>query len=152
MSDKPPSVPSTAEPSASAAKPQQMLVQTAFAGPLPPASELARYEQVLPGAAERILRMAEQERTDRQALQREQQAVASEVTRMEVRARARLAITGQMLGFIGMVLALAFGTAAMWQGHTVLAGTVVTTTLLAILSAFVAAREREKKSKYPEKR
>lgn len=29
-------------------------------GPLPPASEFARYEQVLPGAADRILAMAEQ--------------------------------------------------------------------------------------------
>ena len=35
--------------------------QVSYSGPLPPADELAQYESVLPGAAERILSLAEKE-------------------------------------------------------------------------------------------
>lgn len=34
-------------------------VMTAYQGPLPPASEFAKYEQVVPGSADRIIKMAE---------------------------------------------------------------------------------------------
>lgn len=34
---------------------------TQFSGPLPPAAELARYDQIMPGLAERIVGMAEHE-------------------------------------------------------------------------------------------
>lgn len=37
----------------------------AYAGPIPPSTELRRYEEILPGAADRILTMAEEERRDR---------------------------------------------------------------------------------------
>jgi uncharacterized membrane protein len=36
-----------------------------YAGPLPPAAEFARYDQALPGAAERILALAEKETLSR---------------------------------------------------------------------------------------
>lgn len=36
-----------------------------FSGPLPPAESFARYEEVLPGAADRIMRMAEKEQDNR---------------------------------------------------------------------------------------
>jgi uncharacterized membrane protein len=39
-------------------------------GPLPPAGELALYDQALPGAAERIMSMAEQESENRRMLDR----------------------------------------------------------------------------------
>lgn len=35
------------------------LVQEAHSGPLPPAAEFGRYDEILPGAADRILKMAE---------------------------------------------------------------------------------------------
>ena len=35
--------------------------QHTFSGPLPPPEDLARYDQVVPGAAERIIKMAENE-------------------------------------------------------------------------------------------
>jgi len=36
-----------------------------YEGPIPPSSELAKYEKVLTGAADRIITMAEEERRDR---------------------------------------------------------------------------------------
>lgn len=37
----------------------QMAMQKSFSGPLPPSDDFARYEQVTPGAGDRILKMAE---------------------------------------------------------------------------------------------
>jgi uncharacterized membrane protein len=124
-------------------------VQAAYIGPLPPSSEFARYDQVVPGAGERILRVMEKEQAHRQELQRQQQSAALEAARAEIDFRTRLAGRGQILGFAGMLLALAFGSVAMWLGHTVLAGTVVTTTLLGILAAFGTSRSSDKKAGPP---
>lgn len=41
------------------------VTEASYHGPIPPSSELHRYEQVLPGAADRIISMAEDERKDR---------------------------------------------------------------------------------------
>lgn len=41
-----------------------------FSGPLPPPAVLEKYNQIIPGAAERILKMAEQQSQHRQALER----------------------------------------------------------------------------------
>jgi uncharacterized membrane protein len=50
--------------------PQQPVVQAVeYSGPLPPPAVLQRYDQVVPGAAERILRMAEGQSKHRQALE-----------------------------------------------------------------------------------
>jgi uncharacterized membrane protein len=43
---------------------------TSFSGPLPPPDLLAEYEQVIPGLADRIVRMAEEEGRHRRWLQR----------------------------------------------------------------------------------
>jgi uncharacterized membrane protein len=49
--------------------PQGPIVQVAYRGPLPQAAELERYEQVLPGAAERIIKMAENQQVHRHQLE-----------------------------------------------------------------------------------
>lgn len=41
----------------------------AYRGPIPAASELKKYEEILPGAADRILTMAEKQATHRQKLE-----------------------------------------------------------------------------------
>ena len=41
------------------------LTEASYHGPIPPSSEFKRYEEVLPGAADRIITMAEEERKDR---------------------------------------------------------------------------------------
>jgi len=41
-----------------------------YSGPLPKPEDLAKYEQVLPGSADRIIRMAEQQATHRQSLEK----------------------------------------------------------------------------------
>lgn len=49
--------------------PRIMSSMQVFSGPIPPASELLKYEQVLPGAAERIMSMAERQSIHRQGME-----------------------------------------------------------------------------------
>ena len=67
----------------------------AFTGPLPPPALLRGYEDVLPGAADRIIRMAEQQAQHRQHLER-----------IVVEGGSRRANTGMWLGFIIAILFL----------------------------------------------
>lgn len=41
-----------------------------YSGPLPPPEALAKYEQIFPGSADRIIRMAEQQATHRQGMEK----------------------------------------------------------------------------------
>jgi uncharacterized membrane protein len=50
-------------------QPQKPELSMSYRGPLPPSGEFARYEQVLPGAADRILAIAEKEAEHRRANQ-----------------------------------------------------------------------------------
>lgn len=47
----------------------QIVASVAMSGPLPPPQQLAGYEAVLPGCAERIIRMAEEQAAHRRALE-----------------------------------------------------------------------------------
>jgi len=70
--------------------------QTLFQGPLPPPEAFAAYNNVLPGAADRILRMAETQATHRQGLER-----------FAVRGDYFKAIMGTVLGYIAFAGAMA---------------------------------------------
>lgn len=65
-------------------------------GPLPPADDFRTYEEVLPGAAERMLCMAEQQQSHRIA---NDENVVNRVFKLET--------IGQIFGFIVTILALA---------------------------------------------
>jgi len=78
-------------------------------GPLPPPDELQRYESILPGAAERIISMAEGQATHRRQLERD--AVDADIRdAADERAERR---RGQYLGFAIGVVAIAGGTLSM---------------------------------------
>ncbi|MEJ5188448.1 MAG: DUF2335 domain-containing protein [Breznakiellaceae bacterium] len=73
------------------AQQQQHIVQqqSIYSGPLPPSSELAHYNDIIPGAAERILRMAEEEGNHRRKM--EERLVEEQI---------RASKTGQRFAFI----------------------------------------------------
>lgn len=59
-----------------------------FSGPLPHPEDLAKYEQILPGAADRLIRMAEQQAAHRQNL--EKAVIFSNLTMQKGVSAARL--------------------------------------------------------------
>ena len=126
---------------------QQSLVQRStsysesFAGPIPPPSVLEGYEHVLPGAAERILVMAETQSRHRQELE-------SIVVRGDI-SRARTGLIS------GLVLSLAFLCVAgllIYSGHDWAGVTLGTADLAALVGVFVygrISRKSERASKHP---
>lgn len=104
--------------------------QSSYSGPLPAPEDFARYDAVLPGAAERILKMAEENSVHRQ--QMEKRIIYS---------GTRQSCVGQILGFI---LILVFGAIAAFLGycgHDALAGTIACTTILGLACVFVLGKK-----------
>lgn len=79
--------------------------QIRYSGPIPPARELQQYEKILPGAAERILNMAEKQQQHRQKI--EEKAVET---------NSKSALRGQVLSFVLLILLGMLGGALLWQG------------------------------------
>lgn len=106
--------------------------QGMFSGPLPPPQALQGYEDTLPGAAERILHMAEKEQTHRHEFD-------SELTRSVTRQQER----GQILAFILGAGALGLAAFMVHSGHP---GYAITTTIAAIgtLAGALVYRRRTK--------
>ena len=100
-----------------------------ISGPLPTPDILLGYDEVLPGAAERIMRMAEKE-----------QASAREVEGIAVRAATADNRRGQIFGFL--VALAAFGTASFlgYLGHEIAAAIVGGGTVVALVTVFVTGR------------
>ena len=100
-----------------------------FIGPLPPPRDLREYEQVVEGAAERILQMAERE-------QRAGHELAIDGARNAALATRR----GQVVGLVSVVSAPGAAVWLGYQGHGIAAGAVGTTTVVGLATAFVATR------------
>ena len=101
-------------------------VAHSFEGPLPPPDILAGYESVLPGSAERILQLAEQESAHRRDL------VASVVEAGVSRSRWGL--------WLGAVVAMAFlgaATAMVLAGHPVPGTIIGTADLASVVGMFI---------------
>nr|WP_232843717.1 DUF2335 domain-containing protein [Secundilactobacillus angelensis] len=72
--------------------------RSTFSGPLPPPSQLSQYEEILPGSADRILKMAENQALHRQNL---------ETT--VVKSNSRDSLLGVIFGFILGVMIIGGG-------------------------------------------
>lgn len=99
---------------------------SSYSGPLPHPELFEAYNNILPGAAERILVMAEQQAQHR--IKQEQQLVKSAL---------RQKTMGMILGCVLTILILAIVVCLAIYGHPTLAGILGTTTLLGVISVFV---------------
>lgn len=112
-------------------------VQTAtFRGPLPPPDILRGYDDICPGAAERIIATYESEVSHRHEMERSlvQADIAVQVT---IPGQVRL---GQVFAFLICIGFLACGTLLIYNGHEV-SGTIFGGSgLVGIVSAFLYTR------------
>lgn len=102
-----------------------------FRGPLPPPAALERYDRLLPGAAERILRMAEQE----QAAGHRFASDAVGVTAAETK-------RGQSFGLVAALAALGVTAYLGFLGHAFAASVVGGTTVVGLATVFAIGRRR----------
>ncbi len=113
----------------------QLTVTEHFQGPLPAPKHLRQYNEIVPGAAERIIVMAEKEQEHRHSSEDlDLSAAIKQVTR------------GQWMAFI---LAIVFAGIAVWltlSGFEVAGSVVFGSTIVGIVTAFIVGNKKTKDS------
>jgi uncharacterized membrane protein len=123
------------------AKAQLLSVTAAFAaatwsGPYPPPDLLRGYEDVLPGAADRIMTMAESQQAHRHHLEN-----------VSVEGGSKRAWWGLWLGFAISLVVLGLGTAIILTGHTWEGATVMSVDVVALAGVFVYGRREQRRER-----
>jgi uncharacterized membrane protein len=107
-----------------------------FSGPLPPPEILARYNDVVPNGAERILRMAEKQSAHRESL--EAQVVSGNLSSQKL---------GSTYAFILSLVAIAGGIWLIHDGKSVTGLTTIISDLAALAGVFVYSRQKQAKER-----
>jgi uncharacterized membrane protein len=108
---------------------QHIIHQKGYSGPIPDPGSLDRYNQIVPGAAERIISMAESEAKHRHTI--ETMAIASDVDQRK---------RGQWFGFVIGTIALLASIYAIFKGQEKAAMVIGGTTVVGLVSVFVLGR------------
>lgn len=103
--------------------------QESFAGPIPPPQVLKGYEDILPGSADRILKMAENQQQHR--IEIEKKAISSQSENSK---------RGQIFAFIVFILCSFIGLAFAYFDMKTFAGIFLTGTMLALVALFIGGR------------
>jgi uncharacterized membrane protein len=101
-------------------------------GPLPPPSMLKGYEDVLPGAADRIFTLMEQQSAHRQELER---------TTLDRNSRAR--DRGQLFAFILCALVIVGGFVAIYLGQSLVGMAAIIIAVGGVAATFLTTRQRQ---------
>ena len=109
-----------------------------FIGPIPPSNEFAKYEEILPGAADRLLTMAEKEQSNRHEFQ-------NNLSKNSFYLQKR----GQTFGFCIAVIGL-IGGAYLLSTGSVIAGSVFGAIGLSpLVKTFVSSDNKKKEESNP---
>lgn len=106
---------------------------SSYAGPIPDPDSLRQYEDILPGSADRILKMAENQGSHRRKREIK-----------EGDSRIKQSSTGQWMGFL---LALTFMIIAAYltiNGYPIVGGLIATTTIGIVITAFVLGKKYDR--------
>jgi uncharacterized membrane protein len=105
-----------------------------YSGPLPPPEALAQYNEVLPGAAERIMAMAERQSSHRQGLEN-----------IAVSAQTRDSLIGLIFGLVIGLATICGGVICIMNGHEI-GGTILGGTGLASLVGVFVYGSQQRRS------
>lgn len=111
----------------------QVTISGSFSGPLPPPNILEKYNMVIPGSAERILMMAENQSASRQVLER-----------IVVTSNARRETLGQICGLIVALAAITGGVVLALNDKSVAGLTAILTPLAGLVIAFIYGKRSQK--------
>ena len=119
---------------------QTQLSATYTYGPIPDAEQLAKYDDVSPGAASRIISMAEKQSEHRQAIEK-----------MVVKSNARNSTLGVVAAFILGVLTIVGGVFLAYNGSELTGAILGSTGLVGLATVFIygtRSSRRERMGKY----
>jgi len=106
---------------------------SSFVGPLPPPEALAKYNEALPGAAERIVAMAERQSAHRQ-----------DIEKIVIMSNAHVQKVGPYLGFGVAMTAVVGGIYLMGHGHDGYGLAAVITALASLAGVFIYGKTKQK--------
>ena len=121
-------------------KNEVVVQRSSFSGPLPPPEVLKRFDEVVPGSAERIIKMAEGQFAHRTEL--EKKVIDSDIARSKL---------GQILGFIIAIVGLICSVIISIYGNQIAGAILGVGTLASLVGVFmygskVRKEERERKT------
>lgn len=111
----------------------EFMIQRSHTGPLPTPESFRQYEEVLPGAADRILRMAENQQNHRIGL--ENQAIRRQFNQSG---------TGQWMAFFLAIYLISVGGFLIYSGHDEAGAAIITVTLGSLVIAFLKGKSSQK--------
>lgn len=115
---------------------QEVSVTTEFHGPIPDPLTMERYNQIMPGAAERILKMAEDQARHRQDLEK-----------IIIKSQCRDSLLGIIAGFILALVTICAGTYVITKGN-IWSGTLLGSAgLVGLVSVFIYGTNSNKKGR-----
>lgn len=109
------------------------LLQESFSGPMPHPDILKGYEDILPGSAERILQMAENEQKHRH--KQEDRICKGSVEQVK---------RGQWIALFVVILLTAVATAITLLGQPTVGGIIFGSTIAAVAAIFIISKNRDK--------
>ncbi len=109
----------------------EMSIENSYSGPIPRPQDMEQYNAAIPHGADRIMTMAEKQLNHR--IEVEQHAVKSGLN---------LQRKGQICGFILAFICIAGGIVLGFYDKTTIAVTLVTSTITALLAAFVMGKNK----------
>jgi len=109
--------------------------QYSFSGPLPPPEVLEKYNQAMPGLAERIISMAEQQGRHRQ-----------EIEKTVINSNAFVQKVGPFLGFIVAMTAVIGGIVLILKGKDGYGLAAIITALASLAGVFIYGKKQQRKN------
>ncbi len=113
-----------------------------YSGPLPPPEVLKRFDEIVPGSAERIITMAEEQSIHRKNL--EKQVIYSDISRSK---------WGQILGFVIAIVGLGVSGVVAIYGNAIAGSIIGVGTLASLVSVFMygsKSRVEEREAQKPQ--
>ncbi|MDR3351042.1 MAG: DUF2335 domain-containing protein [Prevotellaceae bacterium] len=107
--------------------------EQAYQGPIPDPDSLARYEQIQPGFAERIMRMAEEEAIHRRSNENK-----------IIKGNVRMAMLGIVFAFLSVIVFAGIVIFAIREGSSVAALGAVITSICSLAGVFIFFRNQTK--------
>jgi uncharacterized membrane protein len=109
--------------------------QTVVSGPLPASDELAKYEQIAPGAANRLITLVEQQSSHRISIET-----------FVIKSQQWQSFAGQILGFLVAIAFLVGAVYTVVHGFAI-AGTIIgSLDLIGLVTVFVLGRNTQKQN------
>ncbi|MDB0600476.1 DUF2335 domain-containing protein [Tenacibaculum maritimum] len=111
-----------------------LIQEKSHSGPLPDAETLIQYDSVIPGGADRIMKMAEKQQSHRISI--ETKVVSSQSSQSKL---------GQVFGLIIGLAGIGCGTYLASVGQDVVGGIIAGGTVVSLVSVFVLGKKSSKK-------